>query len=94
MLIPKFIILKLWLERNNRLFRNVENPPSKVALKARIFLGEALDNKLGLSNAQPLDDLESSWLLAITTIAQSSLSARQPKLAEWEIRLEEAEFTN
>ena len=38
--------------------------------------------------------MESSWLSAITTIAQSSPSARQPKLAEWEIRLEEAEFTN
>ena len=60
MLILNFIIWKLWLERNNRLFRNMENPPSKVALKARFFLGEALDHKLGLSNAHPLEDLEST----------------------------------
>ena len=92
MLIPKFIIWKLWLERNNRLFRNVENPPSKVALKARVFLGEALDHKLGLSNAQPLDDLESIWLSAITSISQISPQAKQPKLADWEIHLEEADF--
>ena len=92
MLILKFIIWKLWLERNSWLFRNVENPPAKVALKARIFLGEALDHKPGLSNAQPLDDLESTWISTITSIAQNSPISRQPKLADWEIRLEEAEF--
>ena len=92
MLIPKFIIWKLWLERNNRLFRNVENPPSKVTLKARVFLGEALDNKLGLSNAQPLDDLEATWLSTFTSSAQNYPIARQPKLADWEIRMEEDEF--
>ena len=94
MLIPKFIIWKLWLERNNRIFRNVENNPSMVALKARILLGDALDHKLGLSNLQPLDNKEINWLSTITPNAQNSPIARQPKLADWEIRLEEANFIN
>ena len=82
MLILKFIIWKLWLERNNRLFRNMENPLSKVALKARIFLGEALDHKLGLSNAHPLEDLESIWLSSLTSNSQTSPLAKQPKFAD------------
>ena len=92
MLIPKFIIWKLWLERNNRLFKNVENPPSKIAIKARAFLGETLDHKLSLSNAHPLEDLEFTWLSAITSSSHISPLARQPKLADWEIRLEEVDF--
>ena len=72
----------------------MENPPSKVTLKERVFLGEALDHKLGLCSSQPLDELESTWLSAITSTAQNSPLDRQPKLADWEIRLEDADFIN
>ena len=55
---------------------------------------ERLWIKLGLCNAQPLDELESTWLSAITSSAQNSPLARQPKLADWEICLEDDDFIN
>jgi hypothetical protein len=48
MLLPKFVFWKPWLERNNRLFRSVESPPSKVAMRAKFLLGESLEYKPAL----------------------------------------------
>jgi hypothetical protein len=85
MLLPKFVFWKLWIERNNRLFRSVESHPSKVAMKAKVLLGETLDYKPALWNSQPLDDRETTWLTALTTSALAPPSARSPSLAVWEI---------
>jgi hypothetical protein len=85
MLLPKFVFWKLCLERNNRLFRSVESPPSKVAIKAKVLLGESMDYKPSLCNTQSLDDRETTWLTALTTNAQAPPSTRSPALTVWEI---------
>jgi len=41
--IPKFICWKLWMERNNRLFKNESCNPTKVIIKVKALLGETLD---------------------------------------------------
>ena len=52
--LPKAICWKLWLERNNRIFRNQETPPQKIAARARAILGEALESSLSLKNSNQL----------------------------------------
>ena len=37
--LPKAICWKLWLERNNRIFRSQESPPCKIVAQARAILG-------------------------------------------------------
>ena len=85
MLLPKFIFWKLWLERNNRLFRDVESSPSRIAMKAKAFLGEALDHKPDLWNARPLEDREASWFAGFASSAHKTSITRSPTLAAWEI---------
>ena len=85
MLLPKFVFWKLWLERNNRLFKSVESPPSKVAMRAKVLLGESLEYKPMLWNVQPLNEKETAWITALTTSAQAFPSSRSPTLAVWEI---------
>jgi ribonuclease HI len=92
MLLPKYVFWNLWLERNNRLFRSVERPPSKVAMKAKVLLGETLEHKPALLNAQPLDDRETTWLTVLAINAQAPPSGRLPVLAAWEIRMSEEDF--
>ena len=85
MLLPKFISWKLWLERNNRLFRNVENSPLRIDMRAKALLGEAMDHKPTLWNARPLDDRESTWLSGLVSSAQKVSIIRPPTLADSEI---------
>ena len=47
--LPKAICWKIWIERNNRIFRDQENQPTKIAIQARAILGEALDHNLSLN---------------------------------------------
>ena len=94
MLLPKFIFWKLWLERNNRLFRDVESTPSRIAMRAKALLGEALDHKPDLGNARPLEDREATWLSGLASRAHKTSITRPPTLADWEIRMEDAEFLN
>ena len=35
--LPKAICWKIWIERNNRIFRDKENHPSKIAIQAKQF---------------------------------------------------------
>jgi hypothetical protein len=53
MWLPKFICWKLWLERNNRIFNEVERLPSQVAIKARTLLAEAINGKPHIMNSGP-----------------------------------------
>jgi hypothetical protein len=62
MWIPKFTCWKIWLERNNRIFNEVERLPSQVAIQARTMLAEALKGKPNLSNSAQLSEDEDRWL--------------------------------
>jgi len=92
MWLPKAVCWKLWLERNNRIFREKECHPSKVAIKIKALLGEALDHKSSLRNTNQLDSEELLWLNALVLNAQQRPMVSVPSLASWVIRLEELEF--
>ena len=53
---------KIWIERNNRIFRGQESHPSKIAVQARAILGEALEQNVSLFNTTPLLPKEAQWL--------------------------------
>ena len=59
---PKFICWKLWIERNNRIFREKSSTLARIASKIRALLGEALEAKATLTNASALTSEEDKWL--------------------------------
>ena len=86
---PKFICSKIWLERNNWLFREEARSVVRVASKVRTFLGEALQVKVSLRNANPLEHEEEGWLKELdhNLLLRPNLSSSM--LAPLEIRLAE-----
>ena len=63
--ILKAVCWKIWIERNNRIFREQELHPSKIEMKANAILGEALDHNPSLKYANQLLPEESQWLSQI-----------------------------
>ena len=61
MWIPKFICWKLWMERNNRIFGNERCNPTRVIIKVKAFLGEALEANTAIKNEKVLDSEEDLW---------------------------------
>ena len=90
--LPKAICWKLWLERNNRIFRNQDSPPQKIVVQARAILGEALESNLSLKNSTQLLQDELCWLSSLTPNLHPRITRLIPQSEQWEIRLEEAAF--
>ena len=90
--LPKAICWKIWLERNNRIFREIDHPPSKIAMNAKAIVGEALEHSSSLHVAAPLTAEESQWLDQLVPNLQIRSRTSPPNLAEWEIRMDESGF--
>ena len=92
MWIPKIVCWKLWLERNNRLFRNESCNSSRVITKVKALLGETLEANSAKKPGKALDREEDLWLNGMVPNHKdcSTLSASVHSI--WEIRLEEQEF--
>ena len=76
MWIPKYTCWKLWLERNNRLFRGENCTTNNVISKIKALLGETLDAKPTLRNEEVLDSEEELWLKILFQIIKSILFPR------------------
>ena len=92
MWVPKILCWKLWLERNNRIFRDIAGTLPQVALKVKALLGDLVASNSNITNEVTPDKDEYSWFHDL----DSSLLARTKKTSKhyspWEIRLEEEEF--
>ena len=76
MWIPKYTCWKLWLERNNRLFRDETCTTNNVISKIKALLGETLDAKPALKNEAILDSEEELWLKDIVPNYQINPTSR------------------
>jgi len=91
LILPKFICWKLWLERNNRIFRGVCSSPSQVEVKIKALMGDYLCSQPVKLICSPLNSLEESWLLPLNP-GNLSASGQAPKLQNWEIRKNDTDF--
>ena len=92
MWIPKFLCWKIWLERNNRVFKEISRLPPQVAVKAKIMLSGTLNSKPEISNTSTLSAEEERWVKEFHLNLQSKETSKPLQKANWEIRLEEQEF--
>jgi ribonuclease HI len=89
---PKFLCWKLWLERNNRIFKEESRMPSQVAIKARTMLSEALNSKTSIRNSTPLSVEEECWIKEIIQNQPGMKETKPPQKRNWEIWMEEQDF--
>ena len=92
MWIPKLICWKLWLERNNRIFRGESCTSTRVISKIKAMLGEALEANTSSRNEMSLDQAEELWLKELVPNLKGRSIPPAIVHANWEIRLEELEF--
>jgi hypothetical protein len=52
--LPKLILWKIWLERNNRLFKEAKSSPTQVATKIKAMFGESTPHFCKEANSKPL----------------------------------------
>ena len=89
---PKFLCWKVWMERNNRIFKEEGRLPPQVAIKARTMLSEALSTKSTIRNVTTLSPEEDRWFKELNLNQQSNKATKPPQKENWEIRLEEQDF--
>ena len=78
MWIPKFVCWKVWLERNNRVFKETSRLPIQVVIKAKIMLAEALNSKPDLSNMAPISAEEERWMKEFHLNTQCQETSKPP----------------
>jgi hypothetical protein len=76
MWLPKFLFWKVWLERNNIIFREESRTSSQVAQKIKAMMSESLNSNQTLKNFTPLTPEEDLWL---TAFVPNHLSRDKPQ---------------
>ena len=89
MWIPKFTRWKLWLERNNKIFREESCNPVRIISKIKALLGEALEAKPAIRNGMILESEEDQWLKELVPNHQNRPVPPTKAPSHWEIFLEE-----
>ena len=93
MWVPKILCWNLWLERNNRVFRERAGSPVQIAAKVKALLGDLVASKPSIYNNVTPSIEDYSWFQEmdpslLTRIKQNSSKQH----SNWEIRLAEQEF--
>ena len=92
MWVPKILCWKLWLERNNRIFRDTARTPYQVALKVKALLGDLVASNSNINNEVIPDKDEYSWFHNLDSSLLTRIKKTLKHYSSWEIRLEEQEF--
>jgi hypothetical protein len=90
--LPKFILWKIWLERNNRLFREVKSSPAHVATKIKAYFGESAPYFCKAKNSRPLEQEEEQWMAQFKLQDQRGKKDNNSCQEVWEIRKEKQDF--
>jgi hypothetical protein len=81
MWLPKFVMWKIWLERNNKLFNEKNWNPIQVATKTKALLSKALDAQTKLWNVENLESDEDQWLKELVPNYQHWLATKSAQRA-------------
>jgi hypothetical protein len=86
--IPKFILWKLWLERNNRLFREENRTPAQVSTRVKALFSESAPYFIKASNLRPLEQEEEGWLRHLGLQNTPAIGPSNSPTCSWELRMD------
>ena len=92
MWVLKVVCWKLWLERNNRIFRDIAGTPAQTALKVKAILGDLVTSNTTITNEVTLNKDEYVWFHELDPSLLDRTKQVTKQYSPWEIRLEEHEF--
>ena len=90
--LPKFILWKIWLERNNKLFRETKNNPAHVATKIKAFFGDSAPYFCKVKNSKHLEPEEEQWIDHFKLKDQQQKTGNNLHQEIWEIRKKKQDF--
>ena len=76
---PKFLCWKIWLERNNIIFKEERRLPPQVVIKARTMMAEALSTEPSIKNSTNLTPDEERWLKELNLNRQTIEALNPPQ---------------
>jgi hypothetical protein len=83
--IPKFILWKIWIERNN--LRETKRTQEQIVSKIKALFSESIPYFVKAPNNNPLSKDEEEWLRHLGIQAPSSPCPCIPPKCSWEIRM-------
>jgi hypothetical protein len=90
--LPRFILWGLWLERNNRVFRDKQRSASLVIAKIKAFFGEWVNTHRHPPYSRELEEKEELWLGQFQIHLQTGNTVNTTTQEIWEIRARKNEF--
>ena len=81
----------IWIERNQRVFKDKDHTPEQIASKIQALMGEIMNMSLLPKNKTKLSPDEVSWLQSFKIIELDTIKIKI-SLEVWEIRMDSALF--
>jgi hypothetical protein len=91
-MLPKFILWKIWIEKNNRLFREVHRSPAQVATRIKALFSESAPHFCKEKNSSLLEREEELWIDHLNLQDHQQHLHHIPLPQNWELRMEKQEM--
>jgi hypothetical protein len=92
--LPRFVLWGLWLERNNRVFRDKERSVPLVGASVQTLFGDWANSLSQQKCSRMMDEEEELWLAQFKIQKQKGSIDSTTHQEEWEIRTGKEEFDN
>ena len=89
MTLPKVMFWNIWIERNQRVFKDKAQTPEQIAAKTQALMGEIMNMSLLPKNKTKLLPDEVSWLQSFK-ITELDIIKVYRSLEFWEIRMDKS----
>jgi hypothetical protein len=90
--LPKFILCKILLERNNRIFRETTSNLAQVETEVKTYFGESAPYFYEANKSGPIELEEEQWIKSFKIRDHSQQTGSKIKQETWEICKEEEDF--
>jgi ribonuclease HI len=88
----KFTLLKIWLERNNRLFKEEKRTPAQVVVRINALFSESAPYFIKASNLRPLGQEEEGWIRHLGLHNVSTRGPSIPRTGSWELKMDKSKL--
>ena len=91
MTLPKVMFWNIWIERNQRVFKDKYQTPGQIVMKMQAHPQEILNVSLMPKNNTKLMPDEANWMDSFKIFELDIYMVKKP-LEVWELRIDETQF--
>ena len=90
-MLPKVMFWNIWIEQNQRIFKNMYQNPEQAVVKTQALVGEILNASKISKNKTKLTPDEANWIGSFN-ISDLAIDTVKKPVEVWKLRMDQTQF--